>query len=54
MSPDHITGGTYNQNINKHLACHMVWLCESNPSPGARSLETLGVTIDYGQYVPTV
>ena len=26
MSPDNITAGTYNWNIDKHLVCHMVWL----------------------------
>ena len=29
MSPDHITAGAYNQNIDKWLARHMVWLCET-------------------------
>ena len=25
-SSDHIAVGAYNQNINKHMARHMVWL----------------------------
>ena len=34
MSPDHITVGAYNQNIDKHFARHMVWLHETRSPPG--------------------
>ena len=30
MSPDHITAGAYNRNIDKRLARNMVWLRETN------------------------
>jgi len=29
MSPDHLTAGAYNRNIDKHLARNMVWLRET-------------------------
>jgi len=31
MSPDHITAGAYNWNIDKRLARNMVWLRETKP-----------------------
>jgi len=30
MSPDHITAGTYNLNIDKRLARNMIWLRENS------------------------
>ena len=29
MSLDQFTAGAYNRNINKHLECKLVWLCET-------------------------
>jgi len=30
MSPDHITDGAYNRNIDKRLAHNMIWLRETS------------------------
>ena len=46
MSPDHITANGYNWNIDKQLACKLVWLRKTTPRHDVKFIHIIDVVLE--------